>query len=416
MEKGEAPRTGWSRACLGLLLVATPALAGGARTSAGGPWLTTGNSINSNDFLGTLNSAPLTLKTNGAERMRITNAGKIGIGTSSPADPLSLHTATNSYGLTHTDGSTTLGTYVGAGRGWIGTKSNSPLSFFTNNGGPLMTLLASSGNVGIGTTLPNDKLAVRTATNSYGVTQSDGTTTVGTWVGAGGSGIPSGWLGTKTNHPLRLFTSNGSAPLNIYPSGEVGVGSYLQYGAKLSVRSATGADAGRFDNTTAGRAITATSAAGDAILGVSSRRIDPAHKTLLSAPVDANERLNVFSGNVVTGPGGKALVPLPAYYSAANKDPRYQLTVVGQFAQAIVGREIEGNTFTIRTNKPNVKVSWQVTAKRNDPWSKAHPFRAVQNKTAAQRGKYYTPAAYGKTARDSIAPPPNAVASAPKRR
>ena len=49
----------------------------------------------------------------------------------------------------------------------------------------------------------------------------------------------------------------------------------------------------------------------------------------------------------------------------------------------------------IRTNKPNVEVSWQVTARRNDPYMRAHPFNAEPAKTGAEQGKYVTPALYG---------------------
>lgn len=40
----------------------------------------------------------------------------------------------------------------------------------------------------------------------------------------------------------------------------------------------------------------------------------------------------------------------------------YELTLIGQFAQAIVASEIAQGRFSIKTDKPtNVKVSWQVT-------------------------------------------------------
>jgi hypothetical protein len=45
---------------------------------------------------------------------------------------------------------------------------------------------------------------------------------------------------------------------------------------------------------------------------------------------------------------------------------RYQLTVIGQFAQAIVAAEIANRSFIIKTSKPGVKVSWQVTGIRQD--------------------------------------------------
>ncbi len=42
-------------------------------------------------------------------------------------------------------------------------------------------------------------------------------------------------------------------------------------------------------------------------------------------------------------PQGRATITLPAYFSALNRDFRYQLTVIGQFAQAIVASEIADN-------------------------------------------------------------------------
>ena len=51
-------------------------------------------------------------------------------------------------------------------------------------------------------------------------------------------------------------------------------------------------------------------------------------------------------------------------------DFRYQLTVIGTFAQAIVSKEVSSNKFEIATNQPNVKVSWQVTGVRHDAYAK----------------------------------------------
>jgi hypothetical protein len=74
----------------------------------------------------------------------------------------------------------------------------------------------------------------------------------------------------------------------------------------------------------------------------------------------------VANGNTTTGKHGEAIVTLPDNFVAVNQDFRYQLTVVGQFAQAIVLQEVKGNQFKIKTDKPNVKVSWQVTGIRHD--------------------------------------------------
>lgn len=82
---------------------------------------------------------------------------------------------------------------------------------------------------------------------------------------------------------------------------------------------------------------------------------------------------------------------LPDYFSALNRDFRYQLTVIGQFAQAIVAEEIVGNRFAIKTDKPNVRVSWQVTGVRHDAYAQAHPLQVEEEKPARERGSYMHP-------------------------
>ncbi len=75
--------------------------------------------------------------------------GNVGIGTDAPVEKLTVGTASNNYGIVHTDGTITTGTYVGAGAGWYGTKTNHPLYFFTNNSGSSMQIL-TNGRVTIG--------------------------------------------------------------------------------------------------------------------------------------------------------------------------------------------------------------------------------------------------------------------------
>jgi hypothetical protein len=63
--------------------------------------------------------------------------------------------------------------------------------------------------------------------------------------------------------------------------------------------------------------------------------LDPANKYLYHSFVESPDMMNVYNGNVVTDKNGRATVALPDYFEALNRDFRYQLTVVGQFAQAI---------------------------------------------------------------------------------
>jgi hypothetical protein len=113
--------------------------------------------------------------------------------------------------------------------------------------------------------------------------------------------------------------------------------------------------------------------------------LDPKHKDLVHAAIESNQVLNIYSGNITTDQHGLATVRLPAYFDRINTDLRYQLTVIGQFAQAIIAKKEAANLFAIRTNKPHVEVSWQVTARRNDAYMRAHPFHEIQNKSKADK-------------------------------
>ena len=104
--------------------------------------------------------------------------------------------------------------------------------------------------------------------------------------------------------------------------------------------------------------------------------------------------LNVYSGNVTTDQKGEAVVKLPDWFEALNTDPRYQLTVIGSFAQAVVTREVKGNRFTVKTSAPRVKVSWQVTAVRSDAAMRGRPFRAEEDESERERGTYLSPEAF----------------------
>jgi hypothetical protein len=123
--------------------------------------------------------------------------------------------------------------------------------------------------------------------------------------------------------------------------------------------------------------------------------LDPANKTLTHSCIESNERLLMYSGTVVTDANGDALVDLPSYFETLNTNYRYQLTVVGQFAQAIIAEKIHDNRFSIKTDKPNVETSWLVIGDRNDAYAKAHPYVVEEEKKPEDRGKYYQPELFG---------------------
>jgi hypothetical protein len=77
--------------------------------------------------------------------------------------------------------------------------------------------------------------------------------------------------------------------------------------------------------------------------------------------------------------------------------------------KAVVASEISGNQFSIRTDKPNVKVSWQITGVRHDAFANADQIPVEVEKAPADRGHYHYPEAFGQPATARIgyeAPPP----------
>ena len=114
--------------------------------------------------------------------------------------------------------------------------------------------------------------------------------------------------------------------------------------------------------------------------------LDPEHKYLYHSFVESPDMTNIYNGVVLTDASGDATVTMPDWFEALNRAFRYQLTVIGQFAQAIVSSEMKEKSFGIKTDKPNVKVSWQVTGIRQDAWANAHRIPVEEDKPTKERG------------------------------
>ncbi len=131
--------------------------------------------------------------------------------------------------------------------------------------------------------------------------------------------------------------------------------------------------------------------------------LDPEHKYLYHSFVESPDMKNIYDGVITTDANGAAVVELPEWFEALNHDFRYQLTVIGGFAQAVVAEEIENNRFSIRTNLANVKVSWQVTGIRHDPFANAHRIPVEEQKSEEERGFYLHPEEWGQPAERNVA-------------
>ena len=215
------------------------------------------------------------------------------------------------------------------------------------------------------------------------------------------------YASTGTNHGSHGFAANGYGAAGAGSTGGVygigasgngfeGSGGVFQGGTG----TATGdgvvgvAGSGYAGNFTGDLNVTGSIIAGTKDFKID-HPLDPANKYLVHASVESSEMMNIYTGNITTDAQDQATVQLPEWFEVLNTDFRYQLTVIGQFAQAIVARKIENNRFEIRTSAPNVEVSWQVTGVRQDAYAKAKPLVVEQEKEARLRGFYIHPEFYG---------------------
>ncbi len=320
----------------------------------------------------------------------VQNNGDVGIGATAPLGK--LHVFSSSLPSINTDGNNPFGTWLSIGNSATGGKWFNIISTANGNGegagkliftrgvsanttaGGIMTFDYASSNVGIGTNNPNYKLQVE-----HG----------------GSTGILS--KSTSGSSLVDIDAVNGDAALRFQRAGvgqwntrnNPGTDDYQIFELGFG-----GGERMRIDNTTGKVWVNGDFTVVGAKAFTMDHPLDPENKTLMHAAAESNEVINFYSGNITTDASGKATVSLPDYFEAINKDFRYQLTVIGTFAQAIVSKEVSNNKFEIATNQPNVKVSWEVKGVRNDAHMRKFPFKAVEEKSAIQKGYYVDPAAY----------------------
>jgi len=206
--------------------------------------------------------------------------------------------------------------------------------------------------------------------------------------GAYGAATASNAIGVYGTSPLGYGVAGTSAFTGVY--GTATATSGTNYGVYGRTESATG-----YGGYFYGRVhVTGTLSKGGGSFKID-HPLDPESKYLSHSFVESPDMMNIYNGNVVTDQGGFATVELPGYFHALNRDFRYQLTVIGEFAQAIVARKIDGNSFVIRTDRPNIEVSWQVTGIRHDPWANENRIQVEAEKAQDERGTYLHPEVWG---------------------
>ena len=187
-------------------------------------------------FVWQYENKPLAFATNGGQRMTISAAGNVGIGTTSPSTKLHLTDTTSGFQFTADtgtagDGRLNIGHF--ANGTFIGTYGDDGgvadiLRFGTHSGDERMRI-SSGGNVGIGTTNPIYKLQIAGSTYVNGGTLFLDTNQFLKW-GNSNQGIKA------VNDGNMSFLTGGSEKMTLTSSGNVGIGT-TSPSHKLSINS-----------------------------------------------------------------------------------------------------------------------------------------------------------------------------------
>jgi len=304
--------------------------------------------------------------------------------------------------------------------GVTGTGTTNYIAKFTGNTALGNSIAFDNGaTMGVNTTTPTNMAKLHVVgVGTYSVTPyyqagivADGSATMGSASGVYGE---SGWRGVYGRNP---GTATGSQAIGVHGKCEGGsytTGGYgvlgeafgtgpTNYGVYGNASGATNNNYGVYGtNTGTGYAgyfagnfhITGTLSKGSGTFKID-HPLDPENKYLYHSFVESPDMMNIYNGNVVTDASGKATVVLPDYFEALNKEFRYQLTVIGDFAQAVVSEKVNNNQFKIKTNKPHVEVSWQITGVRHDKYADAHRVVPEVEKEKQFKGYYLHAAEWG---------------------
>jgi len=321
------------------------------------------------------------------------------------------------------------GTASGSGHGLGGFATGTGAAGYFDGGTTGYGVLVKQGRSGFNTITPSNMSIVHiSGVGTYSVAPYyqvglvvDGGSSAGS---ASGIYAEGGWRGvygrnTGIASGSQAIGVHGRCEGSTYTSGGYGVlaeavgGGPTNYGIYATASGASGTNYAGYFNGNVRITGSITKGSGTFLID---HPLDPENKYLYHSFVESPDMMNIYNGNVVTDANGDAVVTMPDYFEALNKDFRYQLTVIGTFAQAIVKDELSGNKFSIKTDKPNIKVSWMVTGVRHDKYAEAHRVVPEVEKEPQFKGHYMHAPEWGVSADksyDAVINPKDVVGNVP---
>jgi hypothetical protein len=360
--------------------------------------------INANDRVFTIGNGQNA--GNRSDAMVVLKNGNVGIGTPTPSYTFDVRGANPDENGIISSGNADLshrlvlfGGHQNDPNPFIQWKAGDPLRFATDAGGFTEWMrINPNGNVGIGTTTPDAKLDVATSMRVLG---NQGSFYVHPVFPPGASTVLLATLDGLENGPQMRFQNTAPGFMDI---GLNGAGDFVVEGndeARLAVTLSGNVGIGTATPSSKLHVIGDATVSGTISKGGGSFKIDhpldPYNKYLYHSFVESPDMMNVYNGNITTNAQGEAVVEMPDWFEALNKEFRYQLTVIGAFAQAIIKEELKGNKFSILTDKPEVRVSWQITGIRKDQFAEENRIPVEENKKATEIGTLLYPSKAGNT-------------------
>ena len=341
----------------------------------------------------TLNSYDLKINANGTEALRITELGKVGIGTTSPNQLFHIYKATtDALSVIQTTGNASSAHYYMAKTGGVAknyyaginiSNSNGGYEIYDDSAGASRLIINTSGKVGIGTTNPGYTLDVQGAQSNIRISSTTGTNSTilrvsntGGEVYFGRESSAGGDLATASSAYATVINSQNSYPIQMavnnaigltMTSNGVGIGTTANGNSKLVVRYSAG-------GTDPSEAIIAAVLGDTATIG-----------TALLSIKNAGNRGTIGNANGSTlfkaefSDATAMIITKDGYVGIGVTNPGYSLHVVKDGAAGATADMVGSSFVSSRTNSQSESIAIRHTSSTNGLNGGTHAGQIISN-------------------------------------